>query len=168
MILSLLLDLRDRVIAPFVRVMIALIALGLLVFAYDPLVNPESLAFDQPIFEVVERVAPLPIWGAVFAAGAALCLVAAVSGRFLIYLGAMAVAVTVEMSWFLSIVWAKYVEAAPLTSGGVGLWILALSLTFGTMIYPLPLAKSEESGIKLETQSGNVHLLEVTSARRTG
>jgi len=166
MILELLLEFRGRALAPFVRVMCALIALGSGVFAFDPLVNPDSAAFDQQIFEVVERVAPFQVWGVVFAAGAALAIVAAVSGRFLVYLAAMGIVASAQIAWFLAIAWAKYVEGAALSSPGIGLWILALSLTFGTMIYPLPLAKSEEAAPQIETRSGTVHLLEVSSARR--
>lgn len=154
---------HGRMINPFVRTMCLAIGVGLIVFAYDPLINPESRAFDNQVFDVVERLFPLQGWGMWFGTAAFLALAAAVSGRFLVYLAGVGMAFIGQMTWFAGVLWARYAEGAILSTPGIGIWILALSLTSGTLLYPRPLARSEEPDLGLiQTEHGDVvHITEL-------
>lgn len=145
---------RSRLLDEFMRVILGVVAVGLAVFAYDPLVHPTSRAFDSEVFTVVRRIAPLETWGMWFGLSALLMLVAAISGRFLVYLAAMALGASAELTWFIAVMWARLLDDAPLTSGGIGLWIIALGTTAGALLYPNPLAEAGE--LHLETRHGEV------------
>lgn len=153
-------------VATFIRAMTAAVGIGLLIFAYDPLVNPDAVAFDSPVFDVVERIAPLQTWGAWFLVAAALNIAAAVSGRFLVYIAATLVAAPAELSWFGAVVWARHFQDAPLTSGGIGLWVMSLSLTVGTLIYPRPLNAREVAPVQIETPDGRIVPIERIARRK--
>lgn len=157
---------HGKILDGYMRVILGVVALGLAVFAYDPLVNPTAPAYDSDVFLIVRRIAPLETWGMWFGLSAVLMLTAAISGRFLVYLLAMLAGASAEATWFLAVMWARWFADAPLTSGGIGLWIIALGSTLGAMLYPNPLAEAGE--LHLETVRGEVVPIREIAHRRAG
>lgn len=154
---------RGKMLDGYMRIILAVVSLGLAVFAYDPLVNPDS-RFGSEVFVVVRRIAPLETWGMWFGLSAVLMITATISGRFLVYLAAMFIGASAEVTWFVAVLWARWFESAPLTSGGIGLWIIALGTTMGALLYPNPLAERAE--LHIETPGGDVVPIREIAHRR--
>lgn len=129
---------RDS-ISLYVRVMSVAVGSAMIVFGWDLLFNPNSVAMHQPIFETVKVIAPLMTWGMGAWGTAFLFFVAAVSGRFAVYALAIVSGILVQSAWFASIMYAKFFLGAPMSSATTGIWLLAISLTVGTAFIPTPL-----------------------------
>lgn len=136
----------------FVRLVTGCIGLGLFLIGWDPLLNSDQASFTNPIFDTVQRLASLEAWGALHWIAAALMLFSATSGKFLLYTFALPLAIVVQLTWFLCIMWAKVVDGAPFSTTGVGLSVLALLATASTAMYPIQLAGSKPVAVVIDRQ----------------
>lgn len=131
-------------ITVYVRVLSLLIGFSLILFGWDMVTGANREAYASPVFDTVRSMAPLTTWGAMFWLAASLFIIAAVSGRFLAYALAMSGAVLAQSGWFAGVLIARFADGATLTTAGIGLWVLAFSLTVGTAFVPVPQSSSEE------------------------
>lgn len=126
----------------YVRVMSVAIGISMFVFGWDHVMNPAATPLQSSVFDVAREMAPLQTWGALFWLAGFMFVVAAVSGRFLIYAFAIMLAIALQVGWFYAVMHARVFLGASLSSAGIGLWLLAISLTVGTAFVPAPLRQT--------------------------
>lgn len=91
------------------------------IYGFGLLVDPERFRTGE-IYAAIQRVASLDFWALGFLTPAALFFVAAITRKFYVWTLAMFFSLIVTLTWFWCLIIAR-IDGAPLTSGGIALWV---------------------------------------------
>lgn len=146
----------------FVRVVSVPLACALFLFGRGAAFGQNSLAYQQPIFNMVRELAPMWMWAFWFFVSSALFLLTALTARLAFYVAGIALASSTLAAWITCIVIESRLNPdALLTDGALGYFIFAGVAVFGLSFAPRQLAA--ERPIVAVDDTGEV----VTPLRRT-
>lgn len=124
----------------FVRCITAPIAVALFYFGFDPFFHPNSPAYSRPIFDGVFAAADPRTWGLLWFACGVLMTLSTLTGRAAIYvLGVFVSSLTLGAWASMIVIESRQNSEAELTSGAIGLYILAFVAIIGLAFSPTPL-----------------------------
>lgn len=140
------------IITPYMRVMSGLVGISLIVFGWGPMITPDAAAYQQPVFAAVRRFASMQAWGLGFWVPALLLVLAAASGRALMYVwGSMLGSFALSL-WGVFVVQEWIRHDAVFTTGGLALYMLAVTITTGLAFSPKQLAEEDQPVVRLDSQ----------------
>lgn len=159
---------EGMMVTPFVRVICAILSLSYVFMAWDPLFNPNDSAYERPLFDAVFAFASPLAWGVGFAICAVTLMLAAITGRAVIYLLGILVSVTTMLAWASMIIYQSWENAeAHLTSGAYGLYTATLVGVVGLAFSPRQL-NVEKPIIAVLEDDGDAIVRPLKRIERTG
>ena len=156
-----------QVVRRYIRTMSLGVVLAFAFMGYGPLFTNHTRAYQNPVFDGVFTLALPQVWGAAFWTIGALMLIAAMTGRALLYVVALVLATAIMFGWCFGIVFQAWIsEDAVLTSGALGLYVFSFSAIIGLAATPDPMELEPE--IYERDASGEVVPLRPVERRQTG
>lgn len=133
----------------YMRVMSGLMAVCLFTFGWGPLFKGDTVPYEQPVFAAVRRFASMHAWGIGFWIPAVLLSFAALSGRAVLYVAGSVLSALALGGWGYFVVSEWIHHNAVFTTGGLALYMLAVTFTVGLAFSPNQLA--EEADVALQS-----------------
>lgn len=156
-----------KTITRFVRWVCVALTVAVCFLGYGPLFDPDGRAYTNPVFDGVFAFASPQAWGIGFITAGAVLLVAAMSGRAVVYLVGITIAALTLAGWSGLIIREAIIDDdAVLTSGAIGLYVASFTAIIGLAASPDQLEVARPLELVVDDDTEPLELRRVGS--RTG